>query len=170
MITRRSLRKTILLTAIPLWFACAKTEGGDLNGDGDGDGDGDGGTSTGGVIISNTGGATSTGGIAATGGDNALGGAGPTTGGTTASGGTTFEGACADYGPVSGVNTTGDFGIHTCTEDRDGCLGVTLNEPALFECISDHANNCTTQTPQQGSAWQFVELCSELGMGGATVN
>lgn len=94
-----------------------------------------------------------------------------TTGGSAASGGTTFEGACADYGPVASVGTPGDFGIHTCTENRDSCLGVPLNEPALFECISNHGPNCMSQTPQQGqNVWGFVALCSELGMGGATVN
>jgi hypothetical protein len=64
--TRRSFRRIFYLTSIiPVWIACAQTEGGDLddqNGDGDGDSSSGGGSSTGGIVITTTGGATSTGG------------------------------------------------------------------------------------------------------------
>jgi len=63
--TRRSFRRIFyLISIIPLWIACAKTEGGDLDdNNGDGDASSGGSTSTGGtIIITPTGGAASTGG------------------------------------------------------------------------------------------------------------
>lgn len=152
-----------------LTAACAKATSPE-GGDGDGDGDGDTVLPGSGGLVLGSGGSTLGSGGSTLGMGGATGGASTATGGTTpGSGGTTFEGACADLPPVSGVSMTGAFGVHTCTQDRDVCEGVTLNEPAVFECIADHAPNCTSQTPQDGKGvWGYVGLCSEYGMGGST--
>lgn len=157
--------------------ACATASNDDLGGDGEDDGTelpGDGDAASGGALITSSGGASSasggsaSGGGTATGGGAAAGGGAATGGAAAATGGATFTGACADESPVASISTTGDYGVFTCTVSQAECSGLTLNEPALFECISSHGPNCSSQTPQNGTGvWSYVALCSELGMGGA---
>jgi hypothetical protein len=111
------------------------------------------------------------GGAPGAGGSDSTADGGSSAGGNTGAGGTTFTGACADEQPVGSISTTGDFGVFTCTEDRDSCKDVPLDEPALFECVSTHGPNCSSQSPQQGqNVWAYAGLCSEFGLGGASGN
>jgi hypothetical protein len=123
-------------------------------------------TSSGGSTSASSGGSTST----SSGGSDPESSGGMSMGGASSSGGASAAlGDCMDVVPLSDFDgVTGDVAVYTCRVDRDSCAGVTLNEPALFECISSHPPNCHVQQPEgSGSTWQFVALCVDTAMGGA---
>lgn len=133
---------------------------------GDGDGDTTLPSNSGGSIISgSSGGAlTGAGGLGASSGG--MGGDANTGGAGTGTGGVTFEGNCASLPPYGEVSATGDFGVHYCVEDRDGCKGVALNEYHVFQCVSTHFPNCQQNPGQNSGSWDYVAPCASWGMGG----
>lgn len=90
------------------------------------------------------------------------------TGGTggMGTGGVVFEGDCADkptyeqWKSGSG-QMQGDLVIYTCTVAQAACAGLATGVPHLFECISSHIPNCTTQRPQDGNNWEYRTTCEE---------
>lgn len=173
--TRSSLRLWASSCVLLVFIACAKAEGGDTIGDGDGDGDaGSGGhviSSSGGVIIGATGGRDGTGGStlpptggSPMGGELNLGGEGSGGDGT----GGTFGGECAGLGNLASVTATGDRRVYICPKVQANCPAEAVNVPALFECVSTHVPNCVGQTPDGATSWEYLGLCSETAMGGAT--
>lgn len=184
--TRSSLRLWAQTGLLFVFIACAKAEGGGALGDGDGDGTSNtGGTvisASGGVVIGSSGGSSSvsggasnnsTGGASPSGGVPNLGGAGSgdggtgTGGGSPGSGGADFDGQCAGLGGLSSVSATGDRRVHTCTIVQSECTAEALGVPALFECVATHVPNCL-QKPDGGTSWDFIGLCSETALGGAS--
>lgn len=186
--TRSSLRLWAQTGLLFVFIACAKAEGGSTLGDGDGDGDGPstGGTvvsSSGGVVIGSSGGRSSvtggapnnsTGGASPSGGVPNLGGAGSGDGGSgtggsaPGTGGADFDGQCAGLGGLSSVEATGDRRVHTCTIVQSNCVAEALGVPALFECVATHVPNCFGQGPDGGTSWDYIGLCSETALGGAS--
>lgn len=179
--TRSTLRLWASTGLLFVLIACAKAEGGGAIGDGDGDGDpGNSGgsvlSSSGGVVIGASGGASSgtggvvinpMGGATSTGGMMNLGGAG-TGGVASGTGGADFDGQCAGLGGLSSVVTIGDRRVYTCPTVQSNCPAEAVGVPALFECVSTHVPNCTGQTPDGATSWEYIGLCSETAMGGAT--
>jgi hypothetical protein len=89
-------------------------------------------------------------------------------GATSSTGGAGFDGQCAGLGGLTSVTATGDKRVFTCPKVQSNCGAEALNVPALFECVSDHVPNCMGQTPDGATSWEFVGLCSETAMGGAS--
>ncbi len=127
-----------------------------------------GGTSSGGAA--GVGGLSSGG--ASAGGSSAGGGtSGGTSSGGAGTGGTSYEGDCADK-PSYAVwqagtgQATGDLVIYQCNHLQAGCASLQGEVDYLFECVDSHTNNCVSQSPEGGFAWQVLGSCEELGTGG----
>lgn len=196
--SRRSLGLVLTSTLLVAFAGCATAislpdEDDAVIGDGDGDGDdttvrsggahsSGGATASGGNSRASGGAATHSGGASSSGGGSSTSGGTNGSGASSSSGGANLGGAengaggahvlvgdCAETGTLANfAGVTGELAVYVCREDRDSCRGVALNEPALFECISNHPPNCHVQEPEgSGTTWQFVAMCSDTSMGGA---
>lgn len=89
--------------------------------------------------------------------------------GTDTSGGGTdeYNGGCAGQPTIPSSVHSGDTAVFACDFVQAACTAPMVGELSLWECVSEHANNCQTQTPTGGTSWKFLGLCAELGMGGA---
>jgi hypothetical protein len=170
---------------LPLAVACARVVSSDDDSGADHDSSGgtrslqSGGTankpsSSGGNVVAN--GASSTGDPGGMAGARPDGG-GTSTGGISGGGGTTedppvlYGGECDDAASIrdAGIET-GDYAVFSCMLVQAACTKELFGEPALWECVDSHSNNCITQDPTGGAAWSFVALCSDLsGAGGASM-
>jgi len=125
-----------------------------------------GGTSTGGTASGGDGsgasggtdtGGTSSGGNDGSGGDDSGGG-----GGNGSGGGAT--GDCADlptYAEWKGGSgqALGDEVVFTCTKPQGSCTGLSVGSTHIFSCGDSHLPNCTSQSPDDGSAWEHESEC-----------
>lgn len=122
-----------------------------------------GGASSGGVSS----GGTSSGGTAS--GGTATGGAsgGSDTGGATSGGGTGggATGECADLPTYAewkagSGQKVGDKVVFSCSKAQGSCTGRPVGSTHIFICDGDdHLPNCTSQAPDDGSAWDHDSEC-----------
>jgi len=56
--------------------------------------------------------------------------------------------------------------IFACTKVQSECQVGMVGVDWLFECTDTHTENCKTQKPEDGSAWDAIDSCENLGYGG----